>query len=1345
MLTLKHENGRNTKGYKNLFKKSGAALISVLIVMSLLVMLASALFFTVVSEKEEVFEDARSEQLYQSAVAVNDWLFNYLERYVSLIPEGYYLHGIKDPLVYDIMSMKPTGFTASEWTALGTDGRLGIVHEKVYITTDPDGTALAGDADEVDESYMGNYTIEISLVQHYCECTPLTDDILGKHMGDPSNGVPNTMADCLAPVKIFEIETTVSRDFDQQTFVRIMEYRGSSKEIMSVGEPGTANSSDDDGFFERPAYYRAQPGIASATSKWDALNIMGRTYFGGLTNPANENSTNITTFTDHTGFKYDLDSYGSLIIDGTADMMPGPNPPIIMNMWRDLEVKNVNFTQSNPFMRDGGILRVGGDFKTPRGIGGGMTTPANPTTVYGFGNVDIDSNFNETLQGDVAIFSAGNTIIHQNFASNARVYANGNITIGTPNAATIGSGILLSAKGDITLRTQDNSSQGIGANARLSSNGTVNINAYLNQNWEINSTGPSINVNKMTSSNLDNGIIYAIGLKEGWADIQVNRVGNNVTISAWGNVNVDGSVGSNVTIEAYGTINITGSVNSSTKLYARNINGESNAITYGSGTPDTEEEDTAVDENEFLAKKERLDEGLVKPVGWQFATHRMSKWNSATNSLEDDVLNCAEEIEHSMLLQYLKLMDAVGAFTGESKNRLGLPSDLIEAYKGGNGPGEEPWYEWDEGLNEWTGILSKWHRTAPADTSFPVEDVVIRYECYDGEECDNYPDCVEYAAPSGLTPVTPSNQNHIQTEHSQVDPLVPAKVQLRLSSGAVGVDYQSLKLNDANNGQAYVAAEKDYWFEPLWGPKWRPQTNPRTLLYPTYSDKFKSQGVDKSKGAELLASDYHQEVIDAMENNAIRIDAGAFGGTGLVTSFQRPATAADFEYGGGGSIGWNSAGRAMVITDSGFIGGAGNRTPGNSTIIIDTRYDENGNPVFNEPEKHKNIFILLKDNSPGMSGEFDWSTNGDLNPNSGLYTNIIVKGAGNVVFVMDRRTNPSCPPGVGHYADCRESGCNELVTNGSVNYPRNANTFIGHMAWIYEMKNAPPAFSAMSGLTAMSKITATSGTGMNQFSYRISNPPERGNGFLDHIKNNYIHKQNYGSADTHQPSCIVAGVSSNCHYCNPASLEPISDVPGEGGFGYNNMENKETGRWLLRQDDEVNLIKKHGRYYPSGAGPCGEAGCSLAICSVGGHARGTGMFIHNNIIFVDDWDNENSATRFHSIASIIFGYVYSPGSRNQVENTDDFYAHVIGGFLYGDMGNGGQQLRAMLPITHLMPADYYRGPVINGETRVQRDIISDMTAKALKGGAGSGGGESTGPSEKFYIEEVGKFTTIGYR
>jgi hypothetical protein len=67
----------------NLKERKGAVLITVVITMSLLIMLASALYMTLMTERTEIFDDTVNEQLYQTAVSVNDWVFDYLDQYIS--------------------------------------------------------------------------------------------------------------------------------------------------------------------------------------------------------------------------------------------------------------------------------------------------------------------------------------------------------------------------------------------------------------------------------------------------------------------------------------------------------------------------------------------------------------------------------------------------------------------------------------------------------------------------------------------------------------------------------------------------------------------------------------------------------------------------------------------------------------------------------------------------------------------------------------------------------------------------------------------------------------------------------------------------------------------------------------------------------------------------------------------------------------------------------------------------------------------------------------------------------------------------------------------------------------
>jgi len=169
-------------------------------------------------------------------------------------------------------------------------------------------------------------------------------------------------------------------------------------------------------------------------------------------------------------------------------------------------------------------------------------------------------------------------------------------------------------------------------------------------------------------------------------------------------------------------------------------------------------------------------------------------------------------------------------------------------------------------------------------------------------------------------------------------------------------------------------------------------------------------------------------------------------------------------------------------------------------------------------------------------------------------------------------------------------------------------------------------------------------------------------------------------------------------------------------------------RHLLRQDSGSNLVDKYrGGSYPN-----------------------EGVFIHNNIFFVNDQDTDTPHGEFYGIRNVIFGYVYAPGSRiafgtpgyfhsnETIRNHGSEYATAIGGYKLGDFNVTPNHIGDKLKVIHLMPADYHRHP----DGRTTRGVVSEMVGESYRGMRVVGEGEGSESTSKSL---GGFFNTVGYR
>lgn len=194
---------------------------------------------------------------------------------------------------------------------------------------------------------------------------------------------------------------------------------------------------------------------------------------------------------------------------------------------------------------------------------------------------------------------------------------------------------------------------------------------------------------------------------------------------------------------------------------------------------------------------------------------------------------------------------------------------------------------------------------------------------------------------------------------------------------------------------------------------------------------------------------------------------------------------------------------------------------GTYTIIIDTMAKAS-NPA--DPTTHKDIYIKLCDNSGTNANTFSWK---ESSWETDKYLNIIIRGAGNVIFFLDNQNS-------------YDINGNEQNENKNVSYKAASNTFIGHEGWVDFMGASPT--NGDSG-TEFSTYTGIPGQLNNSYKIQLCSTAYA----RDDIKINNI-KQSIHSDGI----CAIGG----CIYCPT----------------YDSTTGLYPGRHLIRQDSGSNLI-----------------------------------------------------------------------------------------------------------------------------------------------------------------------------
>jgi hypothetical protein len=356
---------KKERGFKRLFNRDGVVMLTVIITMTLLILLAASLYMTLTNERIDIVEDAKSEQLYQTAVSVNDWVFGHLDSYTSVITD-LSIPGI-DPTVRQMLAMNTVG---------------DFISTAANIPINDDGSGV-----------MGEYTVTITLT-----------DIID-----------------LAPPeveKIYEIRSVVTNPNtgEAQDYRRLVRYKTT---IVNGTSTPNRNINDDDGFFEAAFGYGTTDQTSTLTNHMSGINAFMRTYFGN-------SSVNL----GNALISSRLDVYGNLSTSG-GTFFRDPSPRFIeMNVGGNLNYNNSDsLFQNSVGDRFGGIIRVGNNFTTDKGIAGRPTAMAHWDETQ-IGQPGYDSMVrNYVTNGGILIYVYGNFSKTNMITENVVVFVLGNFEL----------------------------------------------------------------------------------------------------------------------------------------------------------------------------------------------------------------------------------------------------------------------------------------------------------------------------------------------------------------------------------------------------------------------------------------------------------------------------------------------------------------------------------------------------------------------------------------------------------------------------------------------------------------------------------------------------------------------------------------------------------------------------------------------------------------------------------------------------------------------------------------------------------------------------------------------------
>ena len=419
---------------KNLKRNGGSVMLAVVAVMTLLILLTSTLYLTLVTERTEIYEGAKSEQIYQSAVSVNDWLYDYVDSYAKIFSEFKSGDPSFDPLISKLLAMDEGDMITTDTmtmsgivgdyviaiTLLSKDDSLNIYEITTTVTNGADSASYTRllecsfeDISFKPEDPRDSITIPDLGIDMIKIPDPEADEIeVGKWLVPKAEDwivVPSDDNDQIARPNIEQDKDTysVARVPEKNDRIKRPEYSVDIDKYNTV----TKSAPGDDGFYEKPSSYGGRENMSGESIQMNGLAIIARAYFS-------QSSVRLESAVISGG---GVDVFGNLSTSGGFTF--NSSSPIEINVGG-----NFNYQNTTPLIAGaGGTIRVGGNMTNDKTVTGN-------TTVYCFGNY-IQTN--DGIENNAVIYVDGDfTKVTGIPIQGGTFYVNGNVNVtGTVSAA----------------------------------------------------------------------------------------------------------------------------------------------------------------------------------------------------------------------------------------------------------------------------------------------------------------------------------------------------------------------------------------------------------------------------------------------------------------------------------------------------------------------------------------------------------------------------------------------------------------------------------------------------------------------------------------------------------------------------------------------------------------------------------------------------------------------------------------------------------------------------------------------------------------------------------------------
>ncbi|GHV47807.1 hypothetical protein FACS189499_05950 [Clostridia bacterium] len=323
---MKKQHSGSTGDVRRFRGKKGSVLVIVLVTMTLLIVVMSTLWYTVSNQTSQEIEDARVQQVYQSAISVNDWAFDYI-------------NGLIDATNFSTLGTSEDELSNNLLRAIVK------MSEGDELRTSPD-----GDLDDPWRPILKDAT-GAGVGEYYI-------DIICRHVEEPADSTTQPFR------KVYSIITHVRQKGAEQAFERIV-----TLQYMSPDRRTTPDRSRN--AFEMSAT-NVSPGGQLGPSR-DARVDYSSFFNGGSV----AGGTEVTVRTNAmTWFNGDIISRGDLKFNQPAYYGASSAIDIVVG-------GNLSITQAYGLLNKGGRIFVQGDFSLTGAptAGFGADSPTyNPTT-----------------------------------------------------------------------------------------------------------------------------------------------------------------------------------------------------------------------------------------------------------------------------------------------------------------------------------------------------------------------------------------------------------------------------------------------------------------------------------------------------------------------------------------------------------------------------------------------------------------------------------------------------------------------------------------------------------------------------------------------------------------------------------------------------------------------------------------------------------------------------------------------------------------------------------------------------------------------------------------------------